>query len=542
MTRTIPPRPNLEFDRKQAKALLDAAKSGQPEARERFQAHHPCGIPAEPRAADALLVVAREYGFRSWPQWKAFVETRAMDRRKQAETAARAVCSNDLARARMLLRTDPGLAREDFYLACACGEAETVKAAIDQDPGIINRKGGINGWEPLQYACFSRWLRADAERAAGILDVARLLLARGADANAHHCIEWMEEPWKETVLFAAAGIANNAALTRMLLEAGADVNEGLPDPFAGVLPDGSVPDYKAFGTEALYHVCEFRDTACLALLLDARPWPGFVSYCMARALDFENPEAIRLFLAHGADPNFRIPWFDNRTHLHRAIENRRSASIIEALLDAGADIDAPDANGLTPCQYAVRYGREEVVALLARRGVCGATEEDRALGRAVRGESPEGGVAIPPDLLCDAARRDDVAGIEALLAAGADIQACNTGMHGTPPLHWAAWRGRFAAVRTLVEHGADIHWTGCWGAAALGTAIHGSENCFDPDGGPAMRLPEEAFPGQYPEIVEYLLARGAKPPASIWGGSEPVREALRRHGVPDADEGGENPA
>ena len=164
---------------------------------------------------------------------------------------------------------------------------------------------------------------------------------------------------------------------------------------------------------------------------------------------------------------------------------------------------------------------------------CEATEEDRALGRAVHGERVEAGGAIPPDLLCDAARRDDVAGIEALLAAGADIEACNAGEYGTPPLHWAAWRGRLAAVRTLVEHGADIHWTNCWGGAALGTAIHGSENCFDPDGGPAMRLPEEAFPGQYVEIVEYLIARGAKLPESIWGGSEAVREALRRHGVPD---------
>jgi ankyrin repeat protein len=530
MTKTIPGRPNLEFDRKQAKALLDAAKTHEPEALKRFEAHHPRGIGAEPRLADALLVVAREYGFRSWPQWKAFVETRSMDRRKQAEAAARAVCSNDLGRARVLLRADPALAREDFYLACACGEVETVKAAMGQDAGIVNRKGGVNGWEPLEYACFSRWLRADAERTAGILEVARLLIENGADPNAHHFTEWMGDQWKATVLFAAAGIANNAGLTRMLLEAGADVSEGLPEPAAGD------PNYHAWSTEALYHVCEFRDTACLALLLEARPHAGFVSYCMARALDFENPDAIRLFLDHGADPNFRIPWFDNRTHLHRAIENRRSAAVIAMLLDAGAEADARDAKGVTPCQYAVRYGREDIAALLAKRVRCDATEEDRALGRAVRGQPVESGLPIPPDLLCDAARRDDAAGIEALLAAGADINACNIGEHGTPPLHWAAWRGRLAAVRALVEHGADIQWESCWGAAALGTAIHGSENCFDPDGGPAMRLPEEAFPGEYPEIVEYLIARGAKPPGWIWGGSETVREVLRRHGVPDGEE------
>jgi ankyrin repeat protein len=528
MTKPIPARPNLEFDRNQARALLDAAKSSRPEARSRFESHHPRGFPAAPRMADALLVVAREYGFRSWPQWKAFVETRTMDRHKQAEMAARAVCSNDLAWARVLLSADPALAREDFYLACACGEVGTVMAAIDQDPALVNRKGGVNAWEPLQYACFSRWLRADAGRTARIVEVARLLLARGADPNAHHMIDWMGDPWKETVLFAAAGIANHAGLTRLLLEAGADVNEGLPEPEPAAA--------KGLGTEALYHVCEFRDTACLALLLDARPHPDFVSFSMGRALDFENPEAVRLFLDHGADPNFRIPWADNRTHLHKAIENRRSAQVIEALLDAGANPRAQDAHGLTPYQYAVRYGLDQIAGLLDKRGPCEATDADRLLGRAVRGQTVQKSVPIPPDLLCDAARRDDVRGIEALLAAGADIGACNVGQYGSPPLHWAAWRGRFAAVRTLVEHGADIHWVNCYGGAALGTAIHGSANCFDPDGGPAMRLPEEAFPGQYVEIVDYLLAKGAKPPDSIHGGSEPVREALRKQGIPDAEE------
>jgi ankyrin repeat protein len=337
----------------------------------------------------------------------------------------------------------------------------------------------------------------------------------------------MGEPWKETVLFAAAGIANHAGLTRVLLQAGADVNDGLPEP----------GNAKTHGTETLYHVCEFRDTACLALLLDARPYPAFVSFSMGRALDFENPEAVRLFLDHGADPNYRIPWLDNRTHLHKAIEGGRSAAVIQALLDAGADTLARDAQGLTPCQYAVRYGRDEIAALLEKRGRCEATDEDRLLGRTVRGQVIEKPVAIPPDLLCDAARRDDVRAIEALLAAGADIGACNTGEYGTPPLHWAAWRGRLAAVRTLVEHGADIHQPNCYGGAALGTAIHGSWNCFDPDGGPAMRLPEEAFAGPYAEIVEYLIGKGAKLPGSIRGGSESVREVLRRHGVPEAEEG-----
>jgi len=50
-----------------------------------------------------------------------------------------------------------------------------------------------------------------------------------------------------------------------------------------------------------------------------------------------------------------------------------------------------------------------------------------------------------------------------------------------------------------------------------------------------MRLPEEALQGDYPRIVEYLIAAGAKLPDKITGGSEPVKETLRRHGVLEED-------
>ncbi len=52
----------------------------------------------------------------------------------------------------------------------------------------------------------------------------------------------------------------------MLLQAGADVNEMAADT--------------ELGTEALYHASEFADIACLKLLLDARPHPSRVSYCL----------------------------------------------------------------------------------------------------------------------------------------------------------------------------------------------------------------------------------------------------------------------
>jgi len=85
-----------------------------------------------------------------------------------------------------------------------------------------------------------------------------------------------------------------------------------------------------------------------------------------------------------------------------------------------------------------------------------------------------------------------------------------------------------------VERGADIHQVNCYGADALGTAIHGSLNCHDVFGSVGMKLPEEIDHGDYPAIVELLIAAGAPLPRQVRG-SEAVQDALRRAGVPDEE-------
>ena len=68
--RPLPSRPSLEFEYKEAKALLRRLRADDPESRARARARHPSiGTPPERiRLADAQLVIAREYGFASWPR------------------------------------------------------------------------------------------------------------------------------------------------------------------------------------------------------------------------------------------------------------------------------------------------------------------------------------------------------------------------------------------------------------------------------------------------------------------------------------------
>src|SRR5262247_1181877 len=152
--RAIPPRPSLEFDRKQAKALLDAARAGDSAALARFHAHHPrfrAGEAPDAALHDAQLVVAREYGFASWPRWKQFVEARLLDARERAALLVRAACQGDMRRASQLLAAEPALERFDLYTACVCGATEQAARLLDHDPSLARSRGGPLDREPILY-------------------------------------------------------------------------------------------------------------------------------------------------------------------------------------------------------------------------------------------------------------------------------------------------------------------------------------------------------------------------------------------------------
>ena len=263
---------------------------------------------------------------------------------------------------------------------------------------------------------------------------------------------------------------------------------------------------------------------CLRLLLEARPplHTRRVSYCLARMLDFENPDGVELYLRHGADANFRIPWMHDRTHLHRAVVYGRSLPIVRLLVEAGGDPDARDDLGLTPFRSAIRNGRDEVADCSGPGG------------RRIEPHRRRSGPGRPRSrLLCYAAGRNDVSEVRRLLDAGADPDALG-GLDETTPLHWACLAGGAEAARILVKRGADIHRLNRYGGDALDTAIHGSLNCHDVFGGIAMKLPEEIDHGDYPAIVALLVAAGARLPRHVRG-SDAIQDVLRRAGVPDGE-------
>ena len=161
-----------------------------------------------------------------------------------AEAFVLAATGRQRTRAEALLAARPEIA-DDPWAALALGRAW---------PGDPSTPGGPRGWAPLLYVCHSCFPS---------VALAQELLSRGADPNATFENEYGEM----SALYGAAGVAHDPELTRVLLEAGADPDDG----------------------ESLYHSTESRDVACLALLLEHGATTSDTN-ALAHALDDERPE------------------------------------------------------------------------------------------------------------------------------------------------------------------------------------------------------------------------------------------------------------
>src|SRR5262249_9247452 len=100
-TRRLPEHPDLDQVKRQAKELLGAFRSSDERALSEVHAHYHDADPLSFALHDAQLVLARAYGFESWPKLKAAVEGIA------ARRLVDAVRADDVAEAREILKMRP---------------------------------------------------------------------------------------------------------------------------------------------------------------------------------------------------------------------------------------------------------------------------------------------------------------------------------------------------------------------------------------------------------------------------------------------------
>ena len=132
-SRELPPRPNLEQLKKQAKSLLDAAKGREPAALRRFVVLPSLGNRA-PEAIDvadlalrdAQSVIARGHGFPSWNALREEVESRTLSFEAAVDEFVRCATAGATGRAERVLARHPRLSAATFHTALVLGDAATV--------------------------------------------------------------------------------------------------------------------------------------------------------------------------------------------------------------------------------------------------------------------------------------------------------------------------------------------------------------------------------------------------------------------------------
>jgi ankyrin repeat protein len=529
----LPDRLNLDHLKKQAKDLIRLYRNRDPEAIARFRHALPAAADRSDeeiaslklRLHDSQSCVARSYGFASWADLRSYVEVQSASRNDHAARVLhwlRLVYSGDVdgrgidranprIAARVLVES-PDVAAGSPYLACAFGDEDALRVATKADLAWVNQPGGPLRLPPLVAVTHSSLCQVPEFRER-LHRCARFLLSAGADPNQRIGLRWPpasvsapDDDQPLSALYGAAGRNHDSELTKLLLDAGADPNDG----------------------ESLYHSLE--NPACTRLLLEhGARIDG--SNALYRVFDFDNVAALELLLQHGADPNEPArnpPLTDWGSPLLWAIRRRRSRQHVEALLKAGADPTAKTPTGVSAYRLALQFGLGEVAELLREKDAAEPiSEEDRFIAACARGDEAEARRirSLRPDLpgaLPDARLRllPDMTGEGADEGARLMVRlgwpiAVRGGDWNASALNLAVFRGDAGLTRFLLEHGASWTEEHGHGDNVCGTLSWAS--CNEPIAGGdwvacAQALLDHGMPGAKRDLedTEWVLVDGRR--------------------------------
>lgn len=496
---SLPANPCVEQQKKRARELQHACRAGEADALRRIREHHPrCAagepVPAPFRLADAQLVIAREYGFASWPRLKHHIETAAEYQR-------------------------PFVREASYYADRAAGLVSMHEGGLPQALATIRRR------HPRFHD------RTDAEIRAARFDLDD---ARRVYAGEHGFPSW------EALLEHVAALSSGAR------------REPFMEAFEA-LRAGDVPRLAALLREdpALTAARGTNGNTLLNLAMSLAPKPRR-SDPLPEGLGGDRLAAVRLLLAAGADPNGAND--RGSGPLHQAGYGN-DAEAAELLLAAGARSDgSAHGDGGTPLAMALFWGHREAAEVLSRGGIAphnlriaagmGRLDLVRAFFTPEGALTPEAGLhrafyrphsgfpvwqpsAVRQEILDEAlvwaCKSDRLAVLPFLVEQGASV---NGDPYRGTPLAWAAALGRLEAARWLLAHGAEVNLRATFGGPSHGqgvTALHLAAQ----NGNRAM--------------CELLVAHGADPdikdelyngPASGWAahsGHTELRDYLVAH-------------
>jgi len=416
-TRTLRPRPDLDQLKRQAKELLAAFRGGQTDASTEVDAHYRGADPATFELHDAQLVIARAYGFESWPKLKAYVDGVTVTR------LAEAVRAGDLAAVRAMLDARPELVHMDMsehnehralHYAVLDRNPQMVRLLMDRgaDPfkGIWPHRDATRaltiaterGYDDIVAIIKEALSRRHQETATRPIDRSSPIVARlsaafmtGAEAAVIGCLE--EEPrlvhWQRgdgwTILHQAS-LMLCLDVAKWLVAHGADVNAHQPCSWTPLeLVGMNCTDFtpeKAAAMETLLISHGAKMTAAAAVARGDEAWlrashaagtltePPDGYGLVARAVIRRRPDVLRLLLDFGFDPDERRRVKDIEEVVYswgeplRAAAQNDDLAMAETLLQRGADPNPSIYAASWPMFEAYQHNNRDMIALLERHG------------------------------------------------------------------------------------------------------------------------------------------------------------------------------
>ena len=325
---------------------------------------------------------------------------------------------------------------ETAVMTCAAtGSVEAVRALLDHGAGNINAQEASQGQTALMWAV-----------AQGYPEVVRLLLKRGAAIEARTKSRSLlvsldggaggTDPGEvrlggfTPLLFAARQGSVESA--RLLLDAGADVNDAAPDGASALV----VASYSGHGALGAFLLTRAAD-----------PNAGGAGYAPLHAAVLRgDAQLVQALLAHGADSNVRM------TRGSR-VPRRTNWWVLPSFLVGG-----------TPYLLAAKYAEIEIMRILHAHGAdpylatrdgttplmmaAGARWSNREYDRRDRAVPIEVARAMQAD------DRGNLAATKLVLEFGADVNAQNEA--GDTALHAAVYKAWPRIVDLLAEHGGRL--------------------------------------------------------------------------------------
>jgi ankyrin repeat protein len=502
--RDLPARPSLEHLKKQARQLLRGLLQADPSAADRFQMVQVTHATPAAKLAQAQLVIAREYGFESWANLKAQVGALSDD---PVEALTAAIKANDAPLVRQVLARYPALKSTlDEPLPNYSFDTPAIVAAVQKD----NR------------------------------DMVDALLAAGADINARSkwwaggfgVLDSSSEELTPYLIKRGAYVDIHAAARHGMLERVKELVEGDRALVHARGGDGQTPLHFASSVEIaaylLDHGAEIdardvdHESTAAQYMVGIRP---------------RRAEVARYLVARGAQTDILMAAALGDLELVRSLLDENPAVVWVSVSEKYFPNQDPNSGGhiyvfgfgwsRTAHMLAREFGHQDVFRLLMQRSslslrfaqACEAGDE--ALANDVLNKHPDVIKTMPARvnrLLLGAAFRKNTRGVEMMLKAG--WPSAVFGDYGQTPLHWAAFHGNAEMVRILLAHQAPLEAEEeQFKGTPLGWALYGSQHSWQRD------------EGDYPRVVEALLAAGAKlsRPAEDLEATDEVLEVLLQH-------------